>query len=136
MKSLNRLSLWTRLLRLSLWSRLLHLSSWSRLLHLSSWSHVVAIGSMAILAACGGDSGSDKVAEPAEATDLVAETFDDLPVCSDKREGATAYVKDEKNAYVCIDGDWALDGTPSSSATDAPSSSSATTEELSSSGRN
>lgn len=85
---------------------------------LSFWS--VAIGSMAILAACGGDSGSGvKDPEIAEGddTDLVVETFDDLPVCSSKREGLTAYVKDEKDAYMCVDGDWTVDGTPSSSAT-------------------
>ena len=85
---------------------------------LSFWS--VAIGSMAILAACGGDSGSGvKDPEIAEGDDrdLVVETFDDLPVCSSKREGLTAYVKDEKTAYMCVDGDWTVDGTPSSSAT-------------------
>lgn len=105
------------------------LSSWNRLLHLSSWS--VAIGSMAILAACGGDSSSGaddegkgtELLEGAE-TDLIVDVFDDLPVCSDKREGATAYVKDEKTAYVCADGDWTADDDSS------PSSSSATTEEL------
>ena len=120
MESLNRLSLWRRLLRLS------------------SWSHVVAIGFMAILAACGGDSssGADDEGKGAELlegaeTDLIVDVFDDLPVCSGKREGATTYVKDEKTAYVCIDGDWTVDGTPaSSSATDTPSSSSATTEDL------
>jgi len=95
---------------------------------------------MAILAACGGDSssGADNEGKGAELLegaeiDLIVDVFDDLPVCSDKREGATAYVKDEKTAYVCVDGDWTADGTPSSSATDAPSSSSATTEDLSSS---
>jgi len=115
MESLNRLSLWSRLLRLS------------------SWSHVVAIGSMAILAACGGDSssGADDEGKGAELlegaeTDLIVDVFDDLPVCSDKREGATAYVKDEKTAYVCADGDWTADDDSS------PSSSSNTIEELSS----
>lgn len=108
-------------------------SSWSRLLRLSSWS--AAIGSMAILAACGGDSGSNaknpdpigELVEPADGadTDLIADTFDDLPVCSSKREGATAYVKDEKTAYICEEGDWTADGTHASS--------SATTEDLSSS---
>ena len=104
MESLNRLSLWRRLLRLS------------------SWSHVVAIGFMAILAACGGDSssGADDEGKGAELlegaeTDLIVDVFDDLPVCSGKREGATTYVKDEKTAYVCIDGDWTVDGTPASS---------------------
>ena len=66
-----------------------------------------------LLAACGGDSSSGaKDPELAEGndTDLMVETFDDLPVCSSKREGTTAYVKDEKNAYVCVAGDWTLDG--------------------------
>ena len=66
-----------------------------------------------LLAACGGDSSSGaKDPELAEGndTDLMVETFDDLLVCSSKREGTTAYVKDEKNAYVCVAGDWTLDG--------------------------
>ena len=67
-------------------------------------------GVAAMLAACGGDSSSGtKDPELAEGSDIVAETFDDLPVCSDKLEGATAYVKDEKTAYVCEDGDWTND---------------------------
>lgn len=66
-----------------------------------------------LLAACGGDCSSGaKDPELAEGndTDLMVETFDDLLVCSSKREGTTAYVKDEKNAYVCVAGDWTLDG--------------------------
>ncbi len=80
----------------------------------------VAIGSIALLlAACGGDSSSTKGPEPADdsansstsssteadSADIVKDSFEDLPVCTDKREGATAYV-DDKTAYVCVDGDW------------------------------
>ena len=63
---------------------------------------------MSVFAACGDDSGSGKGTEPAEVpdSDIIAATFDDLPVCSGKREGTTAYVKDEKSAYVCEAGDW------------------------------
>ncbi|MCQ2104295.1 MAG: fibrobacter succinogenes major paralogous domain-containing protein [Fibrobacter sp.] len=61
--------------------------------------------------ACGdsnSDSGSSANGSVSE-SDLVVATFDDLPVCSDKREGATAYVKDEKTAYICEDGKWISD---------------------------
>jgi len=100
-----------------------------------------------LLAACGGDSSSgakDPELAEGDGTDLIADTFDDLPVCSSKREGATAYVKDEKTAYVCEKGDWTLDGEDpaekssssektSSSSGKAKSSSSGDDEALSSS---
>ncbi|MBR4398117.1 MAG: hypothetical protein IKT05_02910, partial [Fibrobacter sp.] len=49
------------------------------------------------LVACGDDSSSS--AAPANETDVVVETFEELNVCTDKREGSVAYVKDEKVAY-------------------------------------
>ena len=61
------------------------------------------------LAACGGDSkGTDPArdAELAEMVDTVVSTYDDLTVCTDKREGTTAYVEDEKKAYVCESKRW------------------------------
>ena len=68
----------------------------------------------ALLAACSSGSGTNS--EPLEISsnsssgaDLFAETFDDLPVCTVNREGAIAYVKDEKAAYACEGGDWTLD---------------------------
>jgi uncharacterized protein (TIGR02145 family) len=64
------------------------------------------------LAACGGDSkGTDPArdAELAEMVDTVVSIFDDLTVCTDKREGATAYVEDEDSAYVCKKGLWVVD---------------------------
>ncbi|SHL55516.1 fibrobacter succinogenes major paralogous domain-containing protein [Fibrobacter sp. UWEL] len=80
--------------------------------------------------ACGdgeSNSGTSANGSVSEA-DLVVATFDDLPVCSDKREGATAYVKDEKTAYICEDGKWIsddeTDGDDSSSSVKPSSSSS------------
>ncbi len=76
----------------------------------TSKQSIGAFALTALLAACGGDSSSGtKAPELAEGSDIVADTFDDLTICSDKREGATAYVKDEKTAYVCEDGDWIKD---------------------------
>ena len=93
-------------------------------------------GVAAMLAACGGDSSSGtKDPELAEGSDIVAETFDDLPVCSDKREGATAYVKDEKTAYVCEDGDWTNDD-DSGKDTDPAEGSSSSKAKSSSSNKN
>ena len=62
------------------------------------------------LAACGGDSkGTDpKDTELAEMVDIVVSTFEDLTVCTDKREGATADVEDEKKAYVCESKRWTV----------------------------
>ena len=83
----------------------------------------------AMLAACGDDSTS---AKDADQPDVVVETFDDLPVCSDNQDGSTAYVKDEKTAYVCVDGDWVPEEENSSSSI-ASSSSSPRNDSLSSS---
>ncbi|MBS7390768.1 MAG: hypothetical protein KIG51_01555, partial [Fibrobacter sp.] len=82
-----------------------------------------------MLAACGDDSTS---AKDADQPDVVVETFDDLPVCSDNQDGSTAYVKDEKSAYVCVDGDWVPEEENSSSSI-ASSSSSPRNDSLSSS---
>lgn len=73
----------------------------------SPWS--VALGSMfaLLLSACGGDSGSSGPSDNVTSeSDIIEASFDDLPVCSGKREGVTAYVKEEKTAYTCIDGVW------------------------------
>ena len=74
----------------------------------------LSLAATALLAACSSGSGTNS--EPLEnssnsssGADLFAETFDDLLVCTAKRQGAIAYVKDEKAAYVCENGDWTLD---------------------------
>ncbi len=67
------------------------------------------ISCLFLLAACGGDSSGSKGTEPAEVADIMADSFNDLPVCTVKHKGAVAYVKDEKKAYICIDGDWFSD---------------------------
>ena len=61
--------------------------------------------------ACGDDSSSDVFyAQENSTSDLVVPVYDDLPVCSSTREGVTAYVKDEKMAYICQDNVWMLTG--------------------------
>ena len=57
---------------------------------------------MVVLAACGGDSSSK--AEESEADEIVAESVDDLPNCTKKREGEKARTDDGN--YVCTDGVW------------------------------
>ena len=91
----------------------------------------LCIGAMVMLAACG-DDGSSTNAVLVDASfdvsgsDVVVATKDDLPKCTDKRDGAVAFVKDEKVAYICDDGRWILDddGELSSSSGKAKSSSS------------
>ncbi len=91
--------------------------------------------------ACGdGESNSGTSANGSVSeSDLVVATFDDLPVCSGKRDGATAYVKDEKTAYICEDGKWIsddeTDGDDSSSSVKPGSSSSKKDDPMSSSSR-
>lgn len=71
-----------------------------------------------VLVACDDNSNSTKGSEPVEVADIMAEAFDDLPVCTEKRDGVMAYVKIEKIAYTCINGYW----TPDSDDKDSSSS--------------
>ncbi|MBO7499962.1 MAG: hypothetical protein J6T45_01250 [Fibrobacterales bacterium] len=64
-----------------------------------------------LLLACGDDGGSSG---PSKA-DRTVSTFDKLPVCSESREGETAYVKDEDAVYVCESGAWTAGGSGGSS---------------------
>ena len=83
--------------------------SFATFTRLSSWSHVVAIGSMAILAACGGDSGSGaKGSEPAEGVDDGREvaTLVDMGRCTSEREGDTVYVAEKLTDYLCKNNSW------------------------------
>ena len=88
-----------------------------------------------ILVACGGDGNKAGDPDPSAEADFVVDTFGDLSVCTDKREGAIAYVKDEEKDYICTDGDWAIDTNAdtrkksSSSKDEAKSSSSESVDE-------
>ena len=95
----------------------------SRLKAVAKQSPVTVFALAFLLASCGDEGNSAKSSEPADdssssstVSDFVTDTFADLPVCVDKREGATAYVKDEKVAYICVDGDWTPDSEDQSSA--------------------
>ena len=68
---------------------------------------------------------STKSSSSEETDILVVASFEDLSVCTDKRDGMFAYVKDERKTYVCEDGDWVIDdGAPVSSSEDEETSSS------------
>ena len=75
-----------------------------------TWNKIGNIATLSLaffFAACGGDSSSNSPENTSVSdSDLVVATFDDLPTCNSKREGVTAYVKDEKIAYVCENADW------------------------------
>ena len=61
--------------------------------------------------ACSDDGSSDVFyAQGNSTSDLIFSVYDDLPVCSSTREGVTAYVKDDKTAYICQDNVWTVDG--------------------------
>lgn len=67
--------------------------------------------------ACSDDGSSDVFyAQGNSTSDLIVSVYDDLPVCSSTREGVTAYVKDDKTAYVCQDNVWTVDGEGNDSA--------------------
>jgi hypothetical protein len=91
----------------------------------------LCISVVAMLIACGDNSSSadaiviDTSFDVSE-SDMVVATKGELPECTDKRDGAIAYVKDKKAAYICDDGRWVLDneGGTSSSSSKAKSSSS------------
>ena len=58
--------------------------------------------------ACDGSGNGAEAADVPE-TDITETAYDDLPVCINSREGSTAYVKGEKKAYVCENGNWKED---------------------------
>lgn len=52
--------------------------------------------------------GDEKSADPSdnEGKDVIANSFDELPVCSASRECSVGYVKGEKMEYTCVDRKW------------------------------
>lgn len=73
---------------------------------------LLSMCAFSLLAVACGDDGSTDVfyAQGNSTSDLIVSVYDDLPVCSSTREGVTAYVKDDKTAYICQDNVWTVDG--------------------------
>ena len=87
--------------------------------------------SVAFLVGCGEDGGSSSA--PSNADQNVA-TYEDLTLCTANREGASAYVRDEKTEYVCSGGNWIPASDASSSQGGSSASSGGGTDGSSSSG--
>ena len=69
---------------------------------------LISLCSVALFTACS-DESSSNVKASTDDSDIIAKTHDDLPACSDTREGAFAYVKDEKQGYTCHNNTWTLE---------------------------
>ena len=82
---------------------------------------LVLLGASALflLSACGGDSDSTTSPAKSSSADMEVATYEMLPSCAEKREGKTAYVKDQDQGYICqnkkwVESDDAVDVYPSS----------------------
>ena len=78
----------------------------SRLL---SWSRVVAVGTIALILAACGDSGST---DTPKGPDMSVATMEDLPNCTENREGVTALVAEDNSTYECKSGKWTFVSAP------------------------
>jgi len=70
-----------------------------------------------------GDEDGKKDDNGPSTSDLIVASYDDLVLCTAGREGAVAYVKDEKTEYVCSNNDWVP-----ADATDSPGSNGASSK--------
>lgn len=70
---------------------------------------LLGISAFFLLSACGGDSGTASASAKSSSADMEVSTYDGLPTCAEKREGKTAYVKDQEQGYVCQNGKWVED---------------------------
>ena len=68
----------------------------------------VAISSALFLAACG-DSGST---DTPKGPDMSVATMEDLPNCTENREGVTALVAEDNSTYECKSGKWTFVSAP------------------------
>ena len=108
----------------------------------------LSLAAMALLAACGSESGtngepleisSNSSSESFDEYDGEVESFDDLPKCSEKKDGKVYYVEDEDITYTCRydedeeTGEWVRKKKKSSDDDDKESSSSARKPDVSSS---
>ena len=59
-----------------------------------------------LLAACGDDSGATNSAPKISDADYEADSYRELPSCTESRDGETAYVVDQDQGYICKKGKW------------------------------
>ncbi len=71
---------------------------------------VVLAGTLAVLGlvGCGGDSSGTGV----DAADMRVETMENLPNCTENREGTTALVTEDSSTYKCEEGRWIFMSAP------------------------
>ena len=67
---------------------------------------LISLCGATLFTACSDDSTSN-VKISVDESDIIAKTYDDLPVCSDSREGMFAFIKDEMQGYTCHNKIWA-----------------------------
>ena len=81
---------------------------------------VIAFLSVAFLVACGDDNTSNGTTNANSSNDDSYASIDDLPNCTAKREGVSAFVEEDDATYVCNDGDWVKVGAAYESIDDFP----------------
>lgn len=75
---------------------------------------MVLLSAMTLAVLCGCDDSSSSVSPDNSGSagnpsyDNVVKNFDDLQVCSEKREGQEIFVSDESEIYKCVDGSWTV----------------------------
>ena len=67
---------------------------------------LLGVSALFLLSACGGDSDSATSPAKSSSADMEVATYEMLPSCAEKREGKTAYVKDQDQGYICQNKKW------------------------------
>ena len=67
---------------------------------------LLGVSALFLLSACGGDSDSATSPAKSSSADMEVATYEMLPSCAEKREGKTAYVKDQDQGYICQNEKW------------------------------
>lgn len=62
-----------------------------------------------LLAACGDDSSTTNSTPKISDADYEADSYRELPSCTESRDGETAYVVDQDQGYICKKGKWVED---------------------------
>ena len=70
------------------------------------FSVVASLATLTILSACGDSGNGSDATENTEGELIEAATLDDLPNCTENREGVKATVGEKGEPYICQDGSW------------------------------